>query len=321
MSPPILAPEWQELEKVLGSRPLLKGSPEDIISQFNGLMAVLASSRPSPDPSVETRDTVIKGINCRVYMPSRINFQGDLPLGVYAHGGGFVCGDLESEDFLCRAIAGAAFCIIVSVDYRLGPQYKLPIMLDDVLSVYSWLRDNARQFGADPSKLFSIGGSAGGGLALGIANHFAQQPDGHKHIHGVVAMVPVTLHWNNIPSEYQEHYSSYRENAENVPIIDKPTMESFFDAVNADPKDSSIFTALSPHHAKFPPTYICTCGADPLRDDGTVMEKALRKAGVPTKLTEYPNLPHYFWIFPDLEATKKFINDTIAGVKWVISEM
>jgi versiconal hemiacetal acetate esterase len=128
-----------QLEEVLGARPLLAGSPEDITAQFNGLMAALAASRPPPDSSVETKDIVIEGINCRVYTPCRNNAPGDLPVGVYTHGGGFVCGDLESEDVLCRAIAGAAPCIIVSVDYRLGPQYKLPVMMDDTLTVYSWV--------------------------------------------------------------------------------------------------------------------------------------------------------------------------------------
>jgi versiconal hemiacetal acetate esterase len=110
--------------------------------------------------------------------------------------------------------------------------------------------------------------------------------------------VPLTLHWDNIPAEFQEDYRSYVENATDVPIIDASSMKTFYgkskswlntgqsrkltsplEAVDADPNDARIFTVLSPHHRNFPPTYICTCEADPLRDDGTVMEKALRKAG------------------------------------------
>ncbi|KAE8168031.1 Alpha/Beta hydrolase protein [Aspergillus tamarii] len=310
----LLSTEWIELEKALGNRPLLKGSPEDMKKQYHGLMSFLAERRPPPDPSVSAKDMTIAGVKCRVYTPG--SSTAPRPVGIYTHGGGFVCGDLDSEDALCRVISKAVDCILVSVDYRLGPEHKLPAMLQDTLAVW----ENASQFDGNPDAFFSIGGSAGAGLALAVANHYSQRDDGRKYIKGVVALVPLTLHWDNVPAEYKGDYTSYDDNADNVPVIDRSTMESFYQAVGADPNDSNIFTALSPHLPKFPPTYICTCGADPLRDDGTVMEKALRKFGVPTKLSTYPNLPHYFWIFPDLEASGGFISDVIAGTNWVISQ-
>ncbi|OJJ65608.1 hypothetical protein ASPBRDRAFT_35807 [Aspergillus brasiliensis CBS 101740] len=310
--------EWLQLEQSLGARPLLQGSAREIRDQFNSLMTLLAANRAPAGPKVLTVDMTIEGVKCRVYSP--ISQKESHPVGVYTHGGGFICGDLDSEDTLCRAISHAVDCIIISVDYRLGPEYKLPVMLEDTLAVYQWAWDNASQLKGDQDAFFSIGGSAGGGLALAVANHYAQQPDTDKYIKGVVALVPLTLHWDNVPAEFQEDYRSYVENATDVPIIDGSSMRTFYEAVDADPNDARIFTALSPYHRNFPPTYICTCEADPLRDDGTVMKKALRKAGVPTKLTTYPNLPHYFWIFPDLQATGKFVNDVISGVKWVISQ-
>ncbi|KAB8261558.1 Alpha/Beta hydrolase protein [Aspergillus pseudonomiae] len=314
----VLSTEWLELEEALGNRPLLKGSPEEIKKQYSGLMTFLAANRPPPDPYVSANDMTIAGVKCRVYTPG--SPATPRPVGIYTHGGGFVCGDLDSEDALCRVISKAVDCILVSVDYRLGPEHKLPAMLQDTLAVYQWVWENASQLGGNPAAFFSIGGSAGAGLALAVANHYAQRADGRKYIKGVVALVPLALHWDNVPAEYKGDYTSYDDNADNVPVIDKSTMESFYQAVAADPNDSNIFTALSPHLPNFPPTYICTCGADPLRDDGTIMEKSLRKSGVPTKLSTYPNLPHYFWIFPDLEASGGFINDVISGTNWVISQ-
>lgn len=88
--------------------------------------------------------------------------------------------------------------------------------------------DNASQLGGRRDAFFSIGGSAGGALALAVANHYAQRPDTKKYIKGVVAMVPVTLHWDHVPAEFQADYKSYVENAASVPIIDKSSMESFF---------------------------------------------------------------------------------------------
>ena len=65
-------------------------------------------------------------------------------------------------------------------------------------------------------------------MALSVANHFAQQPQGRDSIKGVVAMTPLALHWENVPSEYKSVYLSYDENAENVPVINKATMETFY---------------------------------------------------------------------------------------------
>lgn len=75
----------------------------------------------------------------RIYAP-KDHSGGSLPVGVYTHGGGFVCGNLDSEDPICRAVAEHTPCIIVSVDYRLGPKYKLPTMLDDSVKAYAWVR-------------------------------------------------------------------------------------------------------------------------------------------------------------------------------------
>lgn len=88
--------------------------------------------------------------------------------------------------------------------------------------------DHASQFNGNQAAFFSIGGSAGGGLALAVANHYAQRADSKKYIKGVVALVPLALHWDNVPAEYKGDYKSYDENADNVPIIDKAAMETFY---------------------------------------------------------------------------------------------
>ncbi|CAG8891793.1 unnamed protein product [Penicillium egyptiacum] len=291
-----LTAEWLQLEQALGARPVLQGSAEDIQAQF--------------------KDISIEGVKCRIYTP--VSQRAPRPVGIYTHGGGFISGDLVSEDPLCRAIADAVDCVIVSLDYRLGPEHKLPAMLQDTLAVYQWAWENVSQLGGDRDAFFSIGGSAGGGLALAIANHYAQRPDTKKYIKGVVAIVPVLCTGKMYLLNSKRTISRTSKTQLMCRLLTSPPWNHSM-AVEADPNDSRIFTALSPHHRDFPPTYICTCGADPLRDDGTVMEKALRKSGVPTKLTTYPNLPHYFWIFPDLEASGEFIKDVIAGTNWVIS--
>lgn len=89
-------------------------------------------------------------------------------------------------------------------------------------------RRNASSFGGDQSKFFTIGGSAGGGLALSVANQVVKDKKTRSQIQGVVAVVPLTLHWDNVPDEYKSMYKAYEENATNVPVIDRSSMESFY---------------------------------------------------------------------------------------------
>ena len=110
--------------------------------------------------------------------------------------------------------------------------------------------ENASQLGGNPAAFFSIGGSAGAGLALAVANHYAQRADGRKYIKGVVALVPLALHWDNVPAEYKGDYTSYDDNADNVPVIDKSTMESFY-------RKSSPKSLIQPYSTAY--TYIRGC--------------------------------------------------------------
>ncbi len=186
----------------------------------------------------------------------------------------------------------------------------------------NWARQNASSYGGDPNKFYTIGGSAGGGLALQIANRLVKDPSKRDGIRGVAAIVPVALHYDNVPDEYKDMHKSYDENKEGVPIIDKNSMEIFYEHAAVDPKDPDTFTALATdNHKNFPPVYFASCEKDPLRDDAYVMEAALKKAGVPTKHDHYKGMPHYFWIFPSVPEGQQFVGNLIGGVKWLVSQM
>ena len=96
-------------------------------------------------------------------------------------------------------------------------------------------------------------------------------------------------------------------------------MKTFFEAVNADYKDEKTFVTLSKDLGKFPPTYIATCGKDPLRDDGRVLEAMLKKEGVRTKSDRYEGLPHYFWMMPGIQGGEQFLVNVVKGVQWILS--
>ena len=228
---------------------------------------MLAGVMPPPDSSVTTSaiyiiwtiwkinwqcvrtgdEKIDNDVTVRIYHPKEARTSGQkLPVCVYAHGGGYCCGNLDAEDPLCRAIARFTPCIVVSVDYRLGPRYKMPTMIDDCVTAYKWVSwiskqvqqglecwcldqawQAAEKLGADQHKYFSAGGSAGGGLAFSIAEKMIA--NGKRDcIQGIVALVPVTLHYSNIPDEFKSMYTSYVENEVGSPIIDKQTMTTFF---------------------------------------------------------------------------------------------
>jgi versiconal hemiacetal acetate esterase len=277
---------------------------------------------PPPSDAVASSDGEVDGVKYRIYTPKEASKSGPLPVGIWTHGGGWMVGDLNTDDFLCRIVAENAPSIIISVDYGLTPEHKVPTQLTQTLSVYKWARQNTSSYGGDPNKFYSIGGSAGGALALQVANRLTKNPDLKDGIKGVAAIVPATLHYDHVPEEHKSKYTAYTENGDGAAIIDKNSMAIFYEHAGVDPKDPDTFVALdTENHKNFPPVYFAVCERDPLRDDGIIMEELLRKAGVKTKLDRYNSLPHYFWIFPQIPEGKDYVSNLVGGVKWLISQM
>lgn len=230
-------------------------------------------------------------------------------------------GDLNSDHLLCGMVSGLANVVVVNVDYSLAPEHKWPTQLNEGVTAYKWAHDNAASIGGDANKMFTIGGSAGGGLALQIANAVVKDSSLKSSIKGVAAMVPMTVHPENVPGKYQDQYKSYTENAEGVPVIDKAVMYTFINELAADPQDKSAWTLLdTDNHKNFPPVYLTSCEFDPLRDDAKVFEAALKEAGVPTQHMYYPGFPHYFWIFPGIPEVQGYIGQLLGGINWFLTK-
>lgn len=87
--------------------------------------------------------------------------------------------------------------------------------------------ENVEDLGGDASKFYAIGSSAGGSMALSTANKLVENPETRSYIHGVIALVPPTTHPHNVPAEYASKYKSYTENADNAPIIERSSMETY----------------------------------------------------------------------------------------------
>ncbi len=172
--------------------------------------------------------------------------------------------------------------------------------------------------------MYTFGNSAGGCLSLALTRHMVMHQSSSMQgtVKGAVAIVAPTLHPDNVPEAYHPFYTAYEEYKDDVPIIDQTSMRQFFEYAGIQPDDKTILTALDLEaHKKFPPTYLATCGCDPVRDDGTVMARALKNAGVSVKQDHYEGLPHIFWYFPSVPEGYAFYQNTIEGIKWVINQM
>lgn len=188
----------------------------------------------------------------------------------------------------------------------------------------SQANQTAVNLGGDPARMFTIGASAGAGLALCVARKVAlgQSSAATDSVKGVVAFAPYSLHPDHTTTAFQSTHLSYAENGVDAPIINKAAMLQCFQDAGLSPDDMDYFAALdSEHHSLYPPTYIATCEMDPVRDDGKIMAKSLESAGVSVKTDHYPGLPHCFWMFPSLPETGVFMYNAISGVKWVINQM
>lgn len=161
---------------------------------------------------MKTEDKIIStDVTVRIYTPP--NYTGGKPAGLFIHGGGWVFGDLDGEDGFCRSAATDAGVVLVSVDYRLAPNHKFPAALDDCLAAYHWIMGNTGHLNTTPGQIFTIGGSAGGGLALGVALKLIDEGLGGT-VKGVVSLVPVTVHPDACPEELKAEFTSYDENAD-----------------------------------------------------------------------------------------------------------
>ncbi|EMC91855.1 hypothetical protein BAUCODRAFT_307726 [Baudoinia panamericana UAMH 10762] len=315
-----LAQSWLDFENSVGGRSQLKGTPEEIRAQYDGLIQALMPLYSAPSDAVESKDFDADGVKVRGYWPKGTT--GELPAGIWTHGGGWVVGDINGDDLLCRAVSEHNKVALLSVEYRLAPEHKWPAQLDDCMTAYKWAHKNASSFHADANKFFTIGGSAGGGLALSTANQVIQDSSLKSSLKGIAAIVPVAVHWDSCPDKYKSKYTAYKDNAEDAPVINKQSMADFFKITGVDPNDENTFTSLATkNHKNFPPTYFASCEFDPLRDDATVMEAALKDAGVETKHDHYKGFPHYFWIVPTVPESQTFVQNLVGGIEWLKSKM
>ena len=224
----------------------------------------------------------------RLYTP--LNTASEpLPVLVYFHGGGWVVGNLDSHDPVCRSLANASGCKIVSVDYRLAPEHPWPAAPDDCFAAVQWVAANATSLGVDAARLAVGGDSAGGNLSavVTIRAHATKGP----RIAFQLLIHPAV--------DARMQWPSVDENAVGY-FLEKAGMEWFYGHYLPDHTDITQ-ADISPLYADalsdLPPAYVVTAEYDPLRDEGRAYAEKLQAAGVPVEYHNYPSMIHGFFGF------------------------
>jgi acetyl esterase len=245
------------------------------------------ASTPTPPEIGRVKDLVTDGaIPLRVYRPAGVPDSARLPAYVYFHGGGWVIGDLETHDVVCRQITAEAGVSVVSVDYRLAPEHKFPAAADDAWAATRWTVAHAAELGIDGERLAVGGDSAGGNLAAVVA--LLARDAGAPAIALQVLLYPVTDVAAESPS-YQDFADGY--------MLTRDGMRWFIAHYLSKREEAADWRASplrAPSLAGLPPALIVTAGFDPLRDEGEAYATRLREAGVRVDAVCYGGMVHGF---------------------------
>ncbi len=222
----------------------------------------------------------------RVYTPVAAGGAA-IPCLIYLHGGGFVIGDLDCYDGVCRSLANESGCKVISVGYRLAPEHPFPAAVEDCYAAVKWVETNAGELGVDPTRLAVGGDSAGGNLAA-VVCQIAKSEKGGPHIVFQLLIYPV------LALKHGESAQTFSAGF----FLTTHTIQWFsrhYLPAGTDMTDVRIAPLAAKDLAGLPPAYIVTAGFDPLRDEAVEYAEKLKAAGVAAVHVDYPSMIHGFF--------------------------
>ena len=280
---PVTAETQAILDMRAGATPFNEMSPQEA-------REAMAALRPQgqPEPVAQVHEMMVPGpagdIPARGYLPT--DDPSTLPTVVYFHGGGWVIGDLDSHDAVCRAICNRAGISVMSVDYRLAPEATYPAAAEDCYAAVAWMNSMYDQQGGRDDRIAVAGDSAGGNLAA-VVSQMARDRGGPR-IDSQILIYPVT--------DFNFETESYKQNGVNFGLSEVG-MRWFWDLyLNHDSEGAQPYA--SPMQAtdlsNLPRSLTITAEYDPLRDEGEAYAAALAAAGGQSNCTRYDGVIHGF---------------------------
>jgi len=275
-----LAPDMQILLKVLERRGGIADESPGRLRKRQAIGAIVANGAPVHIAGF--RDLEVDGLRARHYAST-----AGAPLVVFFHGGGFVFGDLETHDRLCRMLCKHAGVHVLAIEYRLAPEFPYPAGVEDADRAWKWARKHAHELGADPTRIAVAGDSAGGNLATVVAQTYANTPDAPI---GQLLIYPTV--------DYEGAYPSKELFAEGFFLTRAASAwfrEQYIETAGVhDPNDARHRPLAATSLAKQPPAIIVTAGFDPLRDEAEAYAAALAGHGSSAVVRRFPGLIHGF---------------------------
>jgi acetyl esterase len=289
-------PRWDEI------------SIEDARRGFNGLQQLFGSGPLEVNTVNQKLDSRIP---VRIYKPA-VSRADDplLPVVVFFHGGGWVLGNLETHDALCRRLCHESKCAVVSVDYRLAPEHPFPAPLDDCYNATAYVSEHAKELGVDASKLVVAGDSAGGNLAAAVAIR-ARDKSGPK-ILAQILIYPV-LDDRCESTSYKAYATKHG--------LSRDDMLWFWKQYTGGKSHGAYTSPAAVHSAEgLPKAFLVTAQYDVLRDEGEAYADKLRTAGVEVEMHRYEGMLHGFIHFANaFDKSKEATTEIAKKIKDFVS--
>ncbi len=275
-------------------QPLREDDPADIkaerkkVIKSSNLGKLLFDSKKE---ILEIRDFSIEDVPVRLYRNSNAPAQKVI---IYFHGGGFVLYNIDSHDYVARRLCAMNDCTVISVDYKLAPEFTFPAAHLDAYKVIEYIANHGNELGIDPAKMIVAGDSAGGNLAACATHHFKRK--GNLSIAAQVLIYP----WVDGKLD-----TSSIEQYKNGYLLTKKGIQWFQKTYTPNPEDYCNPEVSPVYHDDFsnlPPCFILTAEYDPLKDDGKSYADKLQNHNNTVLYKDYKELIHGFFNLPKLSS-------------------
>ena len=249
---------------------------------------------PAPLARVDDLDVPVRDgstIRVRFYQPFEPDWTQPAPALLFMHGGGFVVGDVDTHDALCRVFARDAQCMVLSVDYRRAPEHKFPTAVEDAFDALQWVFDNALGYGIDPDRI-AVGGDSAGGTLATVAAVMARDA-------GLALALQLLIYPGVGAHQATASHEAYADGY----FLSGKTIDWMFAQYvhNREERDDWRFAPLDGHlnapvsFSGLAPAWIAAAEYDPLFDEDRAYAAKLREAGNDVTLCIYEGMVHEFF--------------------------